>query len=57
VATVAVGGARNAGLLAARILGAGDDAMRERVVAFQAKLADSVRERDARVQAELAATR
>jgi hypothetical protein len=31
--------------------------MRERVVAFQAKLADSVRERDARVQAELAATR
>jgi 5-(carboxyamino)imidazole ribonucleotide mutase len=56
VATVAVGGARNAGLLAARILGAGDDAMREQVVAFQARLADSVRERDARVQAELAAT-
>ena len=56
VATVAVGGARNAGLLAARILGAGDDAMREQVVAFQARLADSVRERDARVQAELAAS-
>ncbi|MDX6377527.1 MAG: hypothetical protein QOE98_1830, partial [Gaiellaceae bacterium] len=45
-----------AGLLAARILGAGDDAMREQVVAFQARLADSVRERDARVQAELAST-
>jgi hypothetical protein len=30
--------------------------MREQVVAFQARLADSVRERDARVQAELAAT-
>ncbi len=56
VATVAVGGARNAGLLAARILGAGDEKMREQVVAFQARLADSVRERDARVQAELAAT-
>lgn len=55
VATVAVGGARNAGLLAARILGAGDEKMREQVVAFQARLADSVRERDARVQAELAA--
>ena len=38
VATVAVGGARNAGLLAARILGAGDDAMREQVVAFQGEL-------------------
>lgn len=56
VATVAVGGARNAGLLAARILGAGDDDMREQVLAFQARLSESVKERDARVQAELAAT-
>ncbi len=42
VATVSIGGARNAGILAARILGAGSDAaadaMRERVVAFQADL-------------------
>jgi 5-(carboxyamino)imidazole ribonucleotide mutase len=55
VATVAVGGARNAGLLAARILGAGDPAMRERVVAFQAGLAEAVRAKDAKVQAEMAA--
>jgi 5-(carboxyamino)imidazole ribonucleotide mutase len=42
VATVSIGGARNAGILAARILGAGadDDAtsMREKVVAFHAEL-------------------
>ena len=39
VATVSIGGARNAGLLAARIIGAGHDelavAVRERMVAFQ----------------------
>lgn len=38
VATVSVGGARNAGLLAVRILAASDDALRERMVAFQAGL-------------------
>src|SRR5690625_4235002 len=42
VATVSIGGARNAGLLAARILAAGGDAeaerLRERMVAFQAEL-------------------
>jgi 5-(carboxyamino)imidazole ribonucleotide mutase len=38
VATVAVGGARNAGLLAVRILGAGDPALRERMTAFQQQL-------------------
>ncbi|WP_275007214.1 5-(carboxyamino)imidazole ribonucleotide mutase [Promicromonospora iranensis] len=42
VATVSIGGARNAGLLAARILasGAGDDAaaLRERMEAFQTEL-------------------
>src|SRR5918995_1116559 len=36
VATVAVGGARNAGLLAVRILGASDEGLRERVRTFQA---------------------
>ncbi len=54
VATVAVGGARNAGLLAARILGAGDAEMRGRVVAFQSTLADAVRAKDANVQAAIA---
>ncbi len=38
VATVAVGGARNAGLLAVRILAASDAALRERMAGFQAEL-------------------
>jgi 5-(carboxyamino)imidazole ribonucleotide mutase len=41
VATVAVGGARNAGLLAVRILAASDPALRDRMVAFQAELRKS----------------
>jgi 5-(carboxyamino)imidazole ribonucleotide mutase len=38
VATVAVGAARNAGLLAVRILGTGDPALRKRMAGFQAEL-------------------
>jgi 5-(carboxyamino)imidazole ribonucleotide mutase len=38
VATGAVGGARNAGLLAVRILAASDAALRERMIGFQAEL-------------------
>ncbi len=38
VATVSIGGARNAGLLAVRILAATDEALRERVVEFQESL-------------------
>ncbi|KAA1421094.1 5-(carboxyamino)imidazole ribonucleotide mutase [Nocardioides humilatus] len=38
VAAVAVGGARNAGLLAVRILGASDPALQEQMTAFQADL-------------------
>jgi 5-(carboxyamino)imidazole ribonucleotide mutase len=38
VATVSVGGARNAGLLAVRILAAGDPALRTRMEEFQADL-------------------
>ncbi len=40
VATVAVGAARNAGLLAVRILGAGDPALRDRMAGFQQQLRD-----------------
>jgi 5-(carboxyamino)imidazole ribonucleotide mutase len=47
VATVAVGGARNAGLLAVRILAAADPRLRERMEAFQAGLAATVLEKDA----------
>jgi len=47
VATVSVGGARNAGLLAVRILAAVDPELRARMAAFQAALATSVLEKDA----------
>jgi 5-(carboxyamino)imidazole ribonucleotide mutase len=47
VATVSIGGAKNAGLLAARILGAGGDegaaAMRDRVQAYQATLTETAK--------------
>jgi 5-(carboxyamino)imidazole ribonucleotide mutase len=46
VATVAVGGARNAGLLAVRILAAGDTALRDRMAVFQADLERSVLAKD-----------
>jgi 5-(carboxyamino)imidazole ribonucleotide mutase len=45
VATVAVGGARNAGLLAVRILAATDPSLRERMVAFQADLKATAQEK------------
>jgi 5-(carboxyamino)imidazole ribonucleotide mutase len=50
VATVSIGGARNAGLLAVRILASSDAALRKRIVAFQEQLADSVRTKDAALQ-------
>lgn len=46
VATVAVGNARNAGLLAVRILGVGDDRFRAAMAEFQARTAESVRAKD-----------
>ncbi|MGF2944161.1 5-(carboxyamino)imidazole ribonucleotide mutase [Mycobacterium sp. Lab-001] len=50
VATVSIGGARNAGLLAVRILASSDPVLRARVVAFQNELAESVQAKDAAVQ-------
>jgi 5-(carboxyamino)imidazole ribonucleotide mutase len=50
VACVAVGGARNAGLLAVRILAATDEDLRRRYDAFRDTQADKVRQRDARVR-------
>ncbi|WP_158885252.1 5-(carboxyamino)imidazole ribonucleotide mutase [Amycolatopsis anabasis] len=47
VATVSVGGARNAGLLAVRILAASDPALRERMAKFQADLQQLVLDKDA----------
>jgi len=46
VATVSIGGARNAGLLAVRMLGSADPALREKMAAFQADLADLVLTKD-----------
>jgi 5-(carboxyamino)imidazole ribonucleotide mutase len=53
VATVSIGGARNAGLLAVRILGVADARLRERMARFQADLADVVADKDARLRASL----
>ena len=56
VATVSIGGARNAGLLAVRILAAGDPALLARMAAFQADLRKLVEEKDAALQARVAAS-
>ncbi|HEX5595812.1 MAG TPA: 5-(carboxyamino)imidazole ribonucleotide mutase [Micromonosporaceae bacterium] len=53
VATVSIGGARNAGLLAVRILSVGDDGLRQRMSAYQADLAVLVAEKDAALRASL----
>jgi 5-(carboxyamino)imidazole ribonucleotide mutase len=47
VATVSIGGARNAGLLAVRILAVSDPALRSRIAAFQKELGESVLAKDA----------
>ena len=52
VATVAIGGARNAGLLAVRILGDSDPALREAMVKFQADLAAKGQAKDDAVRGE-----
>jgi 5-(carboxyamino)imidazole ribonucleotide mutase len=54
VATVGIGGGRNAGLLAVRILAASDDALRSAVARFQADLAEQVVARDGALQERLA---
>jgi 5-(carboxyamino)imidazole ribonucleotide mutase len=54
VATVSIGGARNAGLLAVRILAAHDPLLRERVERFQVELADTARAKDRALQEKLA---
>jgi 5-(carboxyamino)imidazole ribonucleotide mutase len=53
VATVSIGGARNAGLLAVRILTAADPALGERMAAFQRGLAQLVLDKDTALRAEV----
>ncbi len=52
VATVAVGNARNAGLLAVRILAASDTALRQRMVDFQEDLRASAQEKGKAVRGD-----
>ena len=52
VATVAVGNARNAGLLAVRILAAGNPDLTEKMLKFQAQLADTARAKGAAVRGQ-----
>jgi len=53
VATVSIGGARNAGLLAVRILGAADPALRAKMASFQASLEKMVAEKDEALRTRL----
>jgi 5-(carboxyamino)imidazole ribonucleotide mutase len=55
VATVAVGGARNAGLLAVRILAAANDELRARMLAFQEQLRAAAQAKGAALRARLGA--
>lgn len=52
VATVALDGAKNAGLLAVRILAAGDAALRDKMLAYQADMCDAVLEKAEKLRAE-----
>jgi 5-(carboxyamino)imidazole ribonucleotide mutase len=53
VATVSIGGGRNAGLLAVRILGSSDPALRTRMQSFQRSLEADVLEKDRALQQRL----
>jgi 5-(carboxyamino)imidazole ribonucleotide mutase len=53
VATVAVGNARNAGLLAVRILGATDADLRQRMLDFQADLRSTAQEKGKKVRSSV----
>jgi 5-(carboxyamino)imidazole ribonucleotide mutase len=50
---VSVGGARNAGLLAVRVLGACDPELLDEMRRFQGRLADAARAKDAALQDQL----
>lgn len=53
VATVSIGGAKNAGILAARIIGAYDAALAAKLDGFAATLKDQVAEKNAKLKASL----
>lgn len=53
VATVSIGGAKNAGLLAVRILSAGDPALVEKMAAYQENMAAEVEKKDENLRSKL----
>ncbi|EET78360.1 5-(carboxyamino)imidazole ribonucleotide mutase [Corynebacterium tuberculostearicum] len=53
VATVSIGGAKNAGLLAARILGADDPAIQDKMVDYQKQMAEEVEQKDKNLRDKL----
>ena len=53
VATVSIGGAKNAGLLAVRMLGAGDPALVEKMAQYQQNMAAEVEAKDERLRKSL----
>jgi 5-(carboxyamino)imidazole ribonucleotide mutase len=50
VATVAIGGAANAALLAVQMLSLADDALRQQLIAYRAEQAQAVLEQDAKIR-------
>ena len=50
VATVSIGGARNAGILAAQILGSGDATLQAALLQFKTRLADECRTKNQKLQ-------
>jgi len=57
VATVAIGGGRNAGLLAVQILGVSDARLRRRIVNFKTRLAAESRRKNRRLQSTISVPR
>jgi 5-(carboxyamino)imidazole ribonucleotide mutase len=54
VATVSIAGAKNAGLLAVRILGAADETLRDKLTNYQVDLERMVTEKDANLRYRIA---
>jgi 5-(carboxyamino)imidazole ribonucleotide mutase len=53
VATVSIGGAKNAGILAARILGTNDAALEKKLIEYGQSLASLVAEKNEQLKAEI----
>ena len=53
VATVSIGGAKNAGILAARILGSFDESLSKKMADYLSSLADQVAEKNAKLKSQI----